>query len=70
MKAPHCAFCTFGCGLLFGLQSFLLLLFLVPFPGVFPYLFILVLGIILLLLLSFSFDPRRSAGFWRSKLGD
>jgi hypothetical protein len=23
LRAPHCAFCAFGCGLLFGLRSFL-----------------------------------------------
>ncbi len=37
LRAPHCAFCTFGYGLLFGLQSFLFSS-IVPLAGVFPYL--------------------------------
>lgn len=41
LRAPHCAFCTLGCGFLFGLQSFLFSS-LIPLPGVFLciYLFI------------------------------
>jgi hypothetical protein len=39
LRAPHCAFCTFGYGLFFGLQSFLLL-FVVLLLGVFSLLFI------------------------------
>jgi len=42
LRAPHCGFCSLGCGLLFALQSFLFSS-LVPLPGVFPliiYLFI------------------------------
>jgi len=35
LRAPHCAFCTFRCGLLFGLQFFLFSS-LVPLPSVFP----------------------------------
>ncbi len=41
-RAPHCAFCTFRCGLLFVRRYFLCSSF-VPLPGVFPlfiYLFI------------------------------
>lgn len=34
LNASHCVFCTFRCGLLFGLQSFLFSPF-VPLPGVF-----------------------------------
>jgi hypothetical protein len=36
LKALNCAFCTFGCGLLFGLWSFLFFSFLVPLLDVFP----------------------------------
>jgi hypothetical protein len=39
-KAPHRAVCILGCGLLFGLGSFLFFSFLVPLLGVFIYLFI------------------------------
>jgi len=45
LRAPHCAFCTLGYVLLFGLQSFLFSS-LLPLPGVFPlfiYLFICLL---------------------------
>ncbi len=38
LKAPHCASCTFGCGLLFALQSFLFSS-LVPLLMFFLYLF-------------------------------
>ncbi len=34
-KAPHCAFCTFRCDILFGLWSFILSS-LIPLIGVFP----------------------------------
>ncbi len=44
MKAPHCAFRTFRCGLLFGLESFLFSS-LGHLPGVFPYLFYLFIKI-------------------------
>jgi hypothetical protein len=38
-RAPHCVFCTFGCGFLFGFRSFIFSSF-VPLLGVFPLLFI------------------------------
>jgi hypothetical protein len=48
LEAPYCAFCTFGCGLLFGLQSFLFF-FLVPLPGVFSFIYLFIFYIMLLL---------------------
>ncbi len=35
-RAPNCAFCIFGCGLLFGLWSYHCSSSLVPLPSVFP----------------------------------
>ncbi len=41
LRAPHCVFCTFRCGLLFGLQSFLFSS-LVPLPSVSSFIYLLV----------------------------
>jgi hypothetical protein len=39
LRAPHCVFCAFGCGLLFGLWFFLFSS-LVPLPSVFPFIYL------------------------------
>ncbi len=58
--APHCAFCTLGCGLLFGLWSFLSSL--VPLRGCFSfikfiYLFIYKLTPLLGVVFYLDFGP-------------